>query len=188
VAIHHIHDSYVIASHGVWLPGCYATRQAARYAFRFAYDRLQALQRQANARVGGTGGMITFEDLQHWHRTYGFMGVHETRDAERNSHMPSGNEHAREKDSSMDSLVVTGYPPVKMRVVVQRRSGDHLIARLDYKPEGLWVRHPANLHWLTDDDFFADVGHDPIIGWRRFAAGDEAVRGHDAMVPRVERL
>ena len=60
-----------------------------------------------------------------------------------------------------------GFPQVNERVTVTRKSGKKLIARLAVKPQALF-RIPDNLHWLTDDDKFADVGFDPIVSWCRF--------------------
>jgi hypothetical protein len=53
-------DGFVISSHGVWMPGVYATRRAANYAFRFTDETLNKLQARANAERR----FISFEDLQ----------------------------------------------------------------------------------------------------------------------------
>ena len=55
---------FVISSGGVWLPGSFESRRAANYGFRFPYEQLSELQHKANDREGGTGGTITFKDLQ----------------------------------------------------------------------------------------------------------------------------
>lgn len=55
---------FVVSSRGVWLPGCYESERAAKYALRFDELTLHGLQKAANKRNGGTGGVITFEDLQ----------------------------------------------------------------------------------------------------------------------------
>jgi len=52
--------SFVISSHQSWMPGCYNSKRAANYAFRFPDEVLSKLMDQAiqAARV------INFEDLQ----------------------------------------------------------------------------------------------------------------------------
>jgi hypothetical protein len=60
---------FTISSHNVWLPGVYDSEGAARYAFRFRDEDLDALQEQANAAAGGTGGVITFEMLRQTRKT-----------------------------------------------------------------------------------------------------------------------
>jgi hypothetical protein len=73
------------------------------------------------------------------------------------------------KSSNTDShfyLVANGYPCIRERVVVTRKSGQKLTARLAYKRDSSF-RNCNNLHWLTDDDKFADVGFDPIVSWSR---------------------
>lgn len=62
--IHEVRGNFVISSHGVWMPGSYESKRAARYAFRFRNEELKKLQDAANARVGGAGGTITLEDLK----------------------------------------------------------------------------------------------------------------------------
>lgn len=64
MALHKNKDgTYAISSHQVWLPGCYEDDRAARYAFRFGEGILLRLEEDANARVGGKGGVITWGDL-----------------------------------------------------------------------------------------------------------------------------
>jgi hypothetical protein len=73
------------------------------------------------------------------------------------------------KSSNTDSyfyFVANGYPCIRERVVVTRKSGQKLTARLAYKRDSSF-RSCNNLHWLTDDDKFADVGFDPIVSWSR---------------------
>jgi hypothetical protein len=73
------------------------------------------------------------------------------------------------KSSNTDSyfyFVTNGYPCIRERVVVTRKSGQKLTARLAYTRDS-WFRNCNNLHWLTDDDKFADVGFDPIVSWSR---------------------
>jgi len=65
--IHQVEDGFAISSHGCWLPGCYATKEAARFAFQFPDETLQELQDQANRRGGSR--MITSEDLRARKRT-----------------------------------------------------------------------------------------------------------------------
>jgi len=55
---------YVVSSRRVWLPGVYESERAAKYATRFDELTLHGLQKAANERGGGTGGVITFADLQ----------------------------------------------------------------------------------------------------------------------------
>lgn len=61
--IYELMGGFVIAENGVWLPGSYATHEAAARAFDLPDDQLQALQDAANERAGGVGGVITAEDL-----------------------------------------------------------------------------------------------------------------------------
>ncbi len=71
------------------------------------------------------------------------------------------------KSSNTDSYFVpNGYPCIRERVVVTRQSGQKLTARLAYTRDSSF-RNCNNLHWLTDDDKFADVGFDPIVSWSR---------------------
>ena len=62
--IHELDGKYSISSRQVWVPGCYDTKRAARYAFRFSNAELEALQKRKNEENGGTCGVITFEDLK----------------------------------------------------------------------------------------------------------------------------
>ena len=64
MAIHRVEDGFVISSAKQWLPGIYDTEHTARYAFRFEAVVLQRLQDEANARAGGTRGVITRADLK----------------------------------------------------------------------------------------------------------------------------
>ncbi len=55
--IHKLKDgSFVISSHGSWLPGAYDTERAAKYAFRFTDYELSDLNAEP--------GVITFKMLQ----------------------------------------------------------------------------------------------------------------------------
>lgn len=56
--------TYVISSYGVWLPGSFDSRETANYAFQFQDSTLSRLQAEANKRAGGSGGVITMEDLK----------------------------------------------------------------------------------------------------------------------------
>lgn len=51
---------FVISSHQAWMPGVYADRRAANYAFRFLDETLGALMENAIQE----NRLITFEDLQ----------------------------------------------------------------------------------------------------------------------------
>lgn len=65
MALHRLNNGiYNISSQEVWLPGRYKDERTARYAFRFSHAELQKRQDAANARAGGTGGVITYADLQ----------------------------------------------------------------------------------------------------------------------------
>ena len=59
-----------------------------------------------------------------------------------------------------------GFPQIGERVTVTRKSGETLTARIDAKPDATF-RDAKNLHWLTDDEKFADVKFDRIISWCR---------------------
>lgn len=52
---------FVIASHGSWLPGSYATKAAALYAFQFSDDALRRVERRV---LRGEGRAITTDDLR----------------------------------------------------------------------------------------------------------------------------
>ena len=55
---------FVISSGGTWLPGSFESKRAANYGFRFSCDCLQELQDTANDQSNGSGGTITFKELQ----------------------------------------------------------------------------------------------------------------------------
>lgn len=59
-------SSFVISSGGTWLPGSFATKKAARYAFQFRAEDLQSLQDEANKTREPRN--ITMEDLQEWRK------------------------------------------------------------------------------------------------------------------------
>jgi hypothetical protein len=58
--IYAVGDRYVISSRGVWLPGAYDSKRAARYAFRFSISELADTSRRVNVISGRS---ITFDDL-----------------------------------------------------------------------------------------------------------------------------
>lgn len=58
--------SFNISSGGTWLPGSFATKQAALYAFQFRVEDLQTLQEEANKTRESRS--ITMEDLQGWRK------------------------------------------------------------------------------------------------------------------------
>lgn len=62
--IHKVGDHFCIASRQMWRPGVYDSERTARWAFRFKDEVLSRLQDEANDRNGGTGGVITREDLE----------------------------------------------------------------------------------------------------------------------------
>lgn len=64
MAIHQVDNEWVISAYRVWRPGVYESERAARYAQRFSDDELTAAQAAANEKVGGAGGVITFEQLR----------------------------------------------------------------------------------------------------------------------------
>lgn len=53
-----VEDGFVISSHHLWLPGCYADIRAARYAFRFRRADLERLNKLVRPSV------ITYEMLR----------------------------------------------------------------------------------------------------------------------------
>ena len=57
------------------------------------------------------------------------------------------------------------YPMRGERVVVVRQSGLELTARRDYMLDSFF-RERDKLHWLDDDNKFADVRFDPVVSWR----------------------
>lgn len=54
-------SGFVISSRGSWLPGSYATKAAARWAYQFANETLQRLHDRVNV---GEGRDITTDDLR----------------------------------------------------------------------------------------------------------------------------
>lgn len=62
--IHSVEDGFVISSGGSWRTGVYEDERTAKYAFRFTDAELYRLQQAANARNGGRGGIITYDDLK----------------------------------------------------------------------------------------------------------------------------
>jgi hypothetical protein len=63
-------SGYVISSGGMWLPGIYATKQAARAAFQLDTAALQRLS-DAICKESRGGLRITSEDLRAERRTNG---------------------------------------------------------------------------------------------------------------------
>lgn len=59
--IYPVNDVFVISSHGSWLPGNYATEQAAQFAFQLSNTALQGLQERIN---WGEQRPITTDDLR----------------------------------------------------------------------------------------------------------------------------
>lgn len=65
LVIHKINNGFAISSGNVWLPGCYDSERAAKYAFRFLDEELQQLQNKVNTREPDVSKrMISFEMLQ----------------------------------------------------------------------------------------------------------------------------
>lgn len=63
IKVYPVEGGFVVADHGGWLPGFFATEQAARRAAEMPYEVLQALQDRKNDEAGGAGGVITDSDL-----------------------------------------------------------------------------------------------------------------------------
>lgn len=55
--------TFVVAVDEVWIPGFFESFDAASQATRVSDERLEVLQEHANRRAGGTGGIITLQDL-----------------------------------------------------------------------------------------------------------------------------
>lgn len=87
--IHEVSGYYVISSGHAWLPGCYATSQAARYAFQFPDEALRALQESVNR-----GGIITMAMLKDARKSldidrmllHGLVTIHNRIQQERQRH------------------------------------------------------------------------------------------------------
>ena len=62
--IHEVDSGFVISARQVWRTGTYDSRKATTWAFRFTDEVLRQLQDAANKRNGGTGGVITADDLK----------------------------------------------------------------------------------------------------------------------------
>jgi len=65
------------------------------------------------------------------------------------------------------SYMVGGLPAMGEVVLVTRRSGQIIRAKLGHASVGRGIRDVRNLHWLTERDKFANLGNDPIVNWRR---------------------
>lgn len=65
--IHESDGTFTISSHGMWLPGIYASKRAARYAFRFSSLALNELQDRINHSDRGNR-VITMDDLRELRR------------------------------------------------------------------------------------------------------------------------
>lgn len=61
--IHKVDDGYVISLNEQWLPGLYDSEKAAESAIDLPCDQLAELMGMANERAGGSGGLITSEDI-----------------------------------------------------------------------------------------------------------------------------
>jgi len=59
--IHELSDGFVISSRHVWMPGWYATREAAQFAFQFCDDELRKLNIAINREAKRA---ITTDDLK----------------------------------------------------------------------------------------------------------------------------
>lgn len=49
--IYNINGLFVISSRGVWLPGVYATKEAAQFAFQFDYETLKQLREKSSGAI-----------------------------------------------------------------------------------------------------------------------------------------
>lgn len=58
--VHQVDDHFVISAQHCWMPGAYATREAAELAFEFCEDELVELRDRANAE----NRLITLDDLR----------------------------------------------------------------------------------------------------------------------------
>jgi len=65
--IHKLDDgTFAISSHDCWMPGCYESEKAARYAFRFCEDFRVRLQDEAiKKNAGRTGRRRTMRSERH---------------------------------------------------------------------------------------------------------------------------
>jgi hypothetical protein len=59
--IYPVDGGFVISSNGSWLPGSYATKEAARWAYQFSDEDLTAIQNRVNRKEQRP---ITTEDLR----------------------------------------------------------------------------------------------------------------------------
>lgn len=64
-------------------------------------------------------------------------------------------------------LTLESFPEPKVRVLVTRRSGKKIIARLDYKPDATF-RNGKLLEWLDDNNKFISLTADPVVSWEPF--------------------
>ncbi|MBP1183546.1 hypothetical protein JOE48_005510 [Methylobacterium sp. PvR107] len=63
VKVYPVDNGFLVSDQGVWLPGLYATEDAARKAAQMPSETLQAIQDRKNEEAGGNGGVITGADL-----------------------------------------------------------------------------------------------------------------------------
>ena len=62
--IYEVAHGFVISSGGSWLPGCYESKAAARYAYQFPNETLVRLRNESIKRHGPWKGIITSQDLK----------------------------------------------------------------------------------------------------------------------------
>ncbi|MGH1590540.1 hypothetical protein ACRBEV_22065 [Methylobacterium phyllosphaerae] len=63
IKVQQVDNGFVVDDQDGRLPGVYATEHAARKAAQMPSETLQALQNRKNEQAGGTGGVITDNDL-----------------------------------------------------------------------------------------------------------------------------
>jgi len=134
---------------GIWIKdtGCTETKIGSRDAFEAEMAKRCKLKAD-QLRTDGKGRYSDLRIEQYWQA------------------FQAGAEWKSSNTDSYFYFVANGYPCIRERVVVTRKSGEKLTARLAYKRDSSF-RNCNNLHWLTDDDKYADVGFDPIVSWSR---------------------
>jgi hypothetical protein len=137
-----------------WL--CRMTRRAEALELHrkwMAYQHMEMADMAGCTACGGEGGATDFPAKEDW-----IAPDHEAAEA-----------HRKQTDaecSGSRTCYLLGFPPIGERVTVTRQSGQTLTARIGIKLDAEF-RDPKNLHWLTDDNKFADVEFDPIVSWSR---------------------
>jgi hypothetical protein len=148
MSIHQITPSqFVIGSGGMWLPGVYESRAAARYAFQFHDETLTRLQSSVNP-----GGVITMEMLKRARKAERSGAPEGLPEGSNPSKSPDPEASAGPQGSAGEAPALEGAPP------------DLMDLPADMAP------HRAFDEWLRNNGSAYAVEERPVTCWR-FAFG-----------------